>query len=229
MIIRTDNHVEAYRQRALHMPEYMSGRAAKATHDTNLYISGVIGNPPELLDVGCGDGSLLVFVGAPKSAGITPTESERDILSKRHPGVSFLCGTAQQIPLADKAFDTVVCNAVLLLLASQAELVTALQELRRVARRQLFVGELPYKPETFNHDVSSPGHFVTSNFKKSLRHGLSALKILTLAAVGRQTFITEPNQLIWGAREFVETTLGRSAAYMGEHSPGRHDYLFRFD
>ena len=229
MIIKTDSHVEAYRQRALHLPEFMSGRSVKATQETNLYISGVIGKPAELLDVGCGDATLLAMISAPRSAGIAPTDTECELLRRRYPNFSFLEGTAQQIPLADKTFDTVVCNGVLLLLASNDELRMALRELRRVARRQLYVGEMPYRPEAFNQDISTPMRYVASNFKKSLRHGLSAAKTVALSMIGRHTFIAEPNQLVWATAADMQDAVGLKADFVGEHSPGRYDYLFRLD
>ena len=67
----------------------MSGRSPEETARVNKHIREFIGDVPELLDVGCGDGSLLALMGAPRSVGVGPTEDECRILRARYPEITF--------------------------------------------------------------------------------------------------------------------------------------------
>jgi SAM-dependent methyltransferase len=213
----------------LHTPRFAAGRAPEDTDKTNKYVLSIIGEVPELLDIGCGDASLLVSASAFKSVGVAPTAEECESLQRRYPQVHFVTASAQRLPLADGAFDTVVCNGVLLLLQDREELFESLRELRRVARRQLFVGEVPASPQAFTTDISSPLRYIACCFGRGVKQGLSATKIIARAAFGAEVFITEPNCLIDANREQVESAVGLHATFVGERVPGRLDYLFSFE
>lgn len=107
-----------------------------------------------LVDVGCGEGSLLrmlVEQGIPASClrGVLPSEEEVNRVAS-HLG-SFGChpvitkGKADCTGLPDQWASHTVCNAVLLLLKGPEEAMEALKELIRITRQggTILVGELP--------------------------------------------------------------------------------------
>jgi ubiquinone/menaquinone biosynthesis C-methylase UbiE len=108
-------------------------------------------------DIGCGTGALLIHVRREARApiaelvGIDMIEPEQPIGN----GIRFVCGWVENLPFADKSFDTVVCTHVI---EHILDLRRAIAELRRIARRRLII-VVPREREgiyTFNpHRISS--------------------------------------------------------------------------
>src|SRR5437016_11818434 len=155
-IVRLRDHVEDYRLKAL-SPEMhqMAGRGDKEalTEFTNKSILSQMGFGPDdvLVDIGCGDGLLLSMASGRTSTafGIIPTTDEKTRLQAVVPGVNFLVGRAQKLPLQSESATKIVCNSVLLLLESEGEVREALSEMARIARpgATVWVGEIPYVDE----------------------------------------------------------------------------------
>jgi SAM-dependent methyltransferase len=91
----------------------------------------------EVLDVGCGTGSLLAALSqllpAARLSGIDPSPS---LLGKARlridlPGVALVAGTAEHIPFADRSFDHTLS---MLVLQEFPDPAAALREMRRVTR-----------------------------------------------------------------------------------------------
>lgn len=85
-----------------------------------------------VLDLGSGTGKFLprlIEIGAAVVA-VEPVAAMRAELSRLHPDVSCLDGTAQNIPLADASLDVVVCAQAFHWFADEA----ALAEIRRVLK-----------------------------------------------------------------------------------------------
>ena len=83
-----------------------------------------------VLDLGCGTGrSLQLLDRADSVVGVDPSPALLGRARRRAPGVPLVVGRAEQLPFADRSFDTVVSALVF---CSVEEPHTALREIRRV-------------------------------------------------------------------------------------------------
>ncbi len=106
-----------------------------------------------VVDVGCGDGTLLrkLSPSVSKVIGILPSDDEvnraRPLVADL-PNCSIMQGLAQQIGLPSGCADQVVSSGVLLLLAAH-DVPRALTELARICKPggAVFVGEMPDRDE----------------------------------------------------------------------------------
>jgi len=89
--------------------------------------------PGRLLDVGCGRG---YFLGRVKAARPDLELVGCDVVDKVDSGVPVVTGRVEALPFADKSFDIVTCSHTL---EHVLEPSAAVRELKRVARRLLFV------------------------------------------------------------------------------------------
>lgn len=160
-IHRPKDHVEVYRIKASAADSHeMSGRTGRP--DLTAFVSRQISRALDmraeqtLVDVGCGDGSLLRLVAreagpfAPQAlTGVLPTAEEvkrlQQELGADWPQLRILQGLATSIPLPDGVADKVVLNGVLLLLGDEQEVLICLRELHRVCKPggHVFLGEVP--------------------------------------------------------------------------------------
>lgn len=172
-IYRAKDFKDAYRVRASSKDIHaMSGRDGR--HDITMFVSQKIYNELNvlekdvLLDVGCGDGTLLRIdsdaskerVGERK--GILPTIEEVERLNQLFKSPMAILGTVTQTTLPKEYADKVVCNGVLLLLSGKEEVAEALSELCRITKKggTVFVGEIPTLDEytVLNENNLIPQH-----------------------------------------------------------------------
>jgi len=91
-----------------------------------------------LCDVGCGTGALLNFVREnartpfAEMVGVEMIEPDKSLGD----GIKFVCGKVEDLPFANRSFDTVVCTHVI---EHILDLRGAIAELRRIARRRLII------------------------------------------------------------------------------------------
>jgi SAM-dependent methyltransferase len=148
-----------------------------------------------VLDVGCGTGFLLDHLKrARPDLALTGVDFIIEEGTRtRHPDIRFEQANIENLPFADRSFDTVVCTHVL---EHILEFRQALSELRRVARRRLII-VVPQEREyrfTFNphlHFFPYPHSF--------LRYVTPVPQDHELESVGRDIFYAEsrlePRQL----------------------------------
>lgn len=158
-VVRVPDFVELYRRTARRADLHaLSGRGDREdlTRFTNEKIVGHLQLSPEdvVVDVGCGDGSLLRSIAdrIQKGIGIAPTPEEVGRLTEAHasvPNLEFSIGRAEDLPLADGVATKVVCNGVLILLPDEQVAARALAELARITKvgGSVFVGEHPETDE----------------------------------------------------------------------------------
>jgi SAM-dependent methyltransferase len=88
------------------------------------------------LDVGCGPGALTTELvkrlGAARVAAVDPSESFVAAATQRHPGVTVLLASAEQLPFEDGAFDAALAQLVVHFMTDP---VRGLGEMARVTRR----------------------------------------------------------------------------------------------
>jgi len=150
-VVKVSDYVEAYRLRAL-SPDIHRLTARNSVAQTEFALSQIIErmnlSPADILmDIGCGDGSLLRMAEGrvSKRIGVVPTTEEQERVEKVIPSASVLVGLAQKLTVDSNIATKIVCNGVLIYLRSDDEVKAALSEMHRVARKgaTIWVGEMP--------------------------------------------------------------------------------------
>jgi len=151
-VLRVNNYVDAYRLRA--QAEDVHDLAARpdkpfVTELVNRQILDAIQPSSEdfLVDIGCGDASLVRMAGARalKCVGIAGSVEEKLRLESEFPGVSILAGQAQSLPLESRSATKIVCNGMMHYLPSEDDVKAALREMARIAipGATIWIGEVP--------------------------------------------------------------------------------------
>lgn len=152
MLTRSNDYLEYCRETAKQARDphdlALRGRNKKeVTQLVHQQIAGSVNLHPEddLLDIGCGDGTLLRIsksVGARTAVGLLATDEEVALLSRY--GLDVKQALADQLPLSDASVSVVVCNSVLLVVPRE-QVADSLREMHRVAKpgARLFLGEIP--------------------------------------------------------------------------------------
>ncbi len=87
-----------------------------------------------LLDVGCGRGFLLNYIGENTNLDLTGCDLYDSVPTLKK--ASYSKGTIYKLPFADKQFDVVTCSHTI---EHLRELPQAIEELKRVAKKQLII------------------------------------------------------------------------------------------
>jgi ubiquinone/menaquinone biosynthesis C-methylase UbiE len=155
-VVRINNYADAYRLRA--QAEDIHELAARPnrkslTEFVNRQILSAIQLAPDdvLVDIGCGDATLLrmakamVKGSASKCIGVSVSVEEQKRLESAFPGLSFIASHAQSLPLNSGSATKIVCNATLLYLPSEDDILAALREMARIARpgATIWIGDMP--------------------------------------------------------------------------------------
>ena len=155
MITRSEDYVEYCREAAQRLRDVedlaLRGRnTGEITRRVNANIVREVGLTPadELVDIGCGDGTLLRLAqeaGVSNAVGLLATEEEVGIV--RRLGLRVRQGFTHQLPIADESASVVVCNNVLLVVPRE-KIIDSLSEIERIARpdARIYLGEIPYVP-----------------------------------------------------------------------------------
>jgi SAM-dependent methyltransferase len=151
-VFRIDNYLDGYRIRAQSEDVHeMAGRTGKdfLTDFVNRRILHAIQPGPEdvLVDIGCGDASLLMMARGltQRSIGITSTGEEQRRLEAAFPGLLVRAGDIRSLPIESGTATKIVCNGVLAYLQYQIEVEAGLREIARIARpgATIWIGEVP--------------------------------------------------------------------------------------
>ena len=125
-------------------------------------------NGLSLLDLGCGDGSLLSLLCShySKVLGIDGAEKMIEVARNKYPQLkeSFLvCDITKQFPLLDNSYDIVLCNMVLMDLEN---IESTIREIHRVLRQNgVFILTTTHPCFSFvSHHSSNPERRYIDNF-----------------------------------------------------------------
>jgi len=152
-IIKAANKVEEYRARALASDvNELTGRTGRPDL-TDFVTSNIVATlafkPGEVLvDIGCGDGSVLrkASQGCEQGSfvGILPTSQEVERVQPllRSNQIAVRVGLADATGLSDGFADKIVCNGVLLIVP---DVERALSEIARISKKGalIYIGEIP--------------------------------------------------------------------------------------
>jgi ubiquinone/menaquinone biosynthesis C-methylase UbiE len=211
-IIRVDNYVDAYRIRA-HADDLheLAARPDKkhVTEFVNRRILEMIQPGPDelLVDIGCGDASLLRMSGSVHCVGIVASEDERERLQQAFPDLSIKAGLAQRLPLKTKCASKIVCNATLFYLPSESDVQKAIAEIARISRpgATVWIGEIPEIDEYQHHGVyrgNSMFEFVWHLFTKNgCRSFLGMIRKWIKAAFGQEQIVLNSAGMIFFSAE----------------------------
>jgi Methyltransferase domain len=252
-VLRVNNYPDYYRLRAQSKDIYaLAGRYDKTstTEFVNRKILEEIapGQSDVLLDIGCGDASLLKMAHGRvlECIGTTTTPEEKARLESALPNLRFIVSTAQVLPLESGSVSKIVCNSVLLLIQDESDVRTALREMVRVARTDatIWVGEIPTRDEV-EYYGQYRGNSMLGFLWHLLRHqGLRAffgmIRRWLKAVIGTEQiilnsargFCLEPEKMIALARDcgLLLTTYSRhkelDPAGNIADSEFRYDYVF---
>ena len=169
-----------------------------------------------LVDVGCGDGSLLSIMSQESVCllGVLPSEEEKAVVDQlvgELPNVKIVLGCSWQLPMDDQTVDVLVCNSVLHGSGFDTALVTeSLVAFSRVLRHGsgfLYIGEMPSRMEgsPLEYGTSLLGKFVHLAKYVSVIAALLELWKIGKAVLQEKTYIMQPPaQVWWSPNAFVE-------------------------
>jgi ubiquinone/menaquinone biosynthesis C-methylase UbiE len=116
----------------------LSGRKDEAeTAWINERISNQLGltTGQRVVDIGCGDGSLLNSVVGVSGVGVTPFQNEYDELSRTHPHLTFKLASSTKLPMKDGWADRAIMNGVFPHLSNIDEAEQSVSEAARVIKK----------------------------------------------------------------------------------------------
>jgi|SRR5882672_3751774 len=155
MITCSEDYIEYCREAARNLRDVedlaLRGRnTGEITHRVNANIVHEVELTPDddLVDIGCGDGTLLHMaheLGVANALGLLATEEEAEVIRRR--GLRVRQGLTHRLPIADESASVVVCNNVLLVVPREF-ILDSLREIERIAKAEarIFLGEIPYVP-----------------------------------------------------------------------------------
>lgn len=253
-IVKIADYVGFYRHLAVSSDIHaLSGRGGDDKAGTEFANARILaelapGADDILLDIGCGDGSLLGTADGRvgRRIGVVPNVEEQRKLQLAMTGITFLVGKAQALTVESESVTRIVCNGVLLLLEREELVMSALKEIGRVARpkARIWLGEIPSADELAEfgkYRGSSVAGYLWHDFRQRGPRGLlsSSKAVVTALGEGRtlvlcsaRIFFAEPEKFIAMAercglrllRYFKYERLDRSGKIV--ESPFRYNYIF---
>ena len=161
-IIKCKTYIDVYRCKASSKDlNELSGRPGRLdlTNFVNQQIIKKmnISNADIVIDIGCGDGTLLKIAAEfiKRGFGILPTDEEvdrvRSEMNGHYTNIDIIKGSARSTPLPSRLGTKIVCNGVILLL-NKSEVEQALREIVRISYpgATVYIGEIPSRNEFEN-------------------------------------------------------------------------------
>jgi 2-polyprenyl-3-methyl-5-hydroxy-6-metoxy-1,4-benzoquinol methylase len=245
MIIHSDDYVEYCRETAARSRQIhdlaLRGRGkeeiTRVVHE-RVVREVCLGPDDELVDIGCGDGTLLRMatqLGVHSVHGLHATEEEAALV--REMGYSVTQALSHDLPIASASASVVVCNNVLLVVA-RARIPDTLREIFRIAKpgARVFLGEIPFIPGSVPEPQFSNTRDTLSYLYK--KHGLRAWfgmlrRVVRSRLTGKPLIIHNGKSVSFYAKpeEFVAMVQAAGLQvvryWQHEYPNTRYNYLFR--
>ena len=191
-----------------------------------------------LVDIGCGDGTLLLLakkLGVSNATGLHATEEEASIV--RNLGLEAQQGLIDSLPLPDESASVVVCNNVLLVVPRE-KIPASLREIYRVAKPEvrILIGEIHFEPgpppepefattrETLGYLYNQYGLRTALGMLRRMVFGRLRGQPFTIRSGSQVSFYSQPEEVIALARE---AGLEYVRHWRHEDPNNRYNYLFR--
>jgi len=128
-----------------------------------------------LLDVGCGSGFLGDFLPKAGYVGVEKSQSQADNFIKRSQR-AVVVHDAENLPFKDNSFDHVISHSMLQYLPGKEAAIHAIQEMQRIARKTVFVGDF----RTVQHGARPEKYVIPGTFRHTLfqRNDFSEIEAL---------------------------------------------------
>src|SRR5262245_31638696 len=198
-IIKVNDYIEEYRARALSSDiNEITGRTGRRDLTdfvtSNIVAKLEISPAATLVDIGCGDGSVLKKASLESKTGvfigIVPTNEERKRVQDHMQSsrIEVRVGLADATGLPDGFADKIVCNGVLFIVP---DVDGAIREIARISKKgaRIFIGEIPKINEligkTYGDSITKWLYFVLKG------QGIKAFGI-QLRRVAKAFFSKEP-------------------------------------
>ena len=237
-IHKPQSYVEVYRLRSKSTDiNELSGRTGRP--DLTWFVSDQIAAKlalkvdDVLVDIGCGDGSLLKAAAAKgidplrgRLVGILPTEDEVDRLrisltDAASQGIRIVQGLSHRTHLPDQFATKTVINGVLVILESETAVDDTLAEVRRITKPggTVFVGETPDTDEfeSRQYGDSIVWWLLWVLKERGLLAFLTCVKRTLAALVTKEPFIIAPKKTFWMQPDRFRAKLGRAGFEVSEY------------
>ena len=192
----------------------------------------------DLVDVGCGDGTLLRMAqssGTASAVGFLATEEEVAVV--RRLGFNVHQGFTDCLPIADESASVVVCNSVLLIVPLD-RMAASLGEICRIAKPQarIYLGEIPVAPgpapepefnsarETLSYLYRRYGLRTWFGMLRRMAYWKLTAQPMVIRSGASISFYAQPQEFIAMAK-LAGLELVRYWPH--EFPAGRYNYLFR--
>ena len=245
MLVRSDDYVAYCRETAKHArdPHDLALRGGKTHEITRLTHERIVevtelGAEDDLLDIGCGDGTLLRMakaMGVHSTTGLLATEEEVSVLRRFNLNVKQ--GLARELPIPDASASVVVCNNVLLIVPRE-EIPASLKEIHRVARpgARIFLGEIPFiRPNDPTPQFKTHAELLSHLYRKNgARTWLGMVRRMAWWKITGAAPVVNPGTAVhfWAPPDEL-ISLAQAAGlqlvryWQYEHINSRNNYLFR--
>ncbi len=244
MISRSHDYVEYCRETARNLRNLqdlaLRGKNKQAlTRRVQEYIMREVALTPDddLVDIGCGDGTLLLFakkIGVDRATGFHATEEEAAIVRKL--GVDARQGFTHCLPFPNESASVVVCNNVLLIVPRE-KILASLLEFYRIAKpgARVFIGEIPFEPgpppepefptarETLAYLYSKYGMRTFLGMLRRMIYWKVTGQPMTIRSGSQVSFYAQPEEFVALAQS-AGLELVRS--WQHEDPSNRYNYLF---
>jgi len=254
-ISKAKNHIETYKIKSFAKDFHeMSGRndnRLTAFRNQKIISSMLLSKEDVIIDIGCGDGTLLSEISTciSRGFGIVPTNEEKLRLEKEHQlaNIQFLQGLSTSLKCENEKATKVICNGVLLLLETKEELIESMHEIKRVAAKNalVWIGEIP-RIDEFEYNRKSYGdsilRWILWVYKNNgALSAFNAIKKVIKAALTKESFVISPKKIFYIEPEDfiaicenvgfeVVTSFKSQSIDSGQNeidSPTRYDYILR--
>jgi SAM-dependent methyltransferase len=243
MISRSDDYIEYCRETAKHArdPHDLALRGRDKREITRRVHEDIVRAVDlhagdDLVDIGCGDGTLLRMAEELRARAIGLLATEEEVAVLRRFGLEAKQAFTDRLPLPDACASVVVCNNVLLIVPRE-KIPASLQEIHRIAKpgARVFLGEIPFM------ELPDPTPRVATR-REMLSHlyrtyGLRAWfgmfrRMVWWALMGKPAVIRPGTAVSFYATPSQFISMGQEAGlqfvrYWQHESPNtRNDYLF---